>query len=80
MAAHDSHSTGTRPRLPRLALPRGRQWLKILGAAGLAGVATSGLVLLRSERQRRAYEPEEIRERLHERYAQVQARRDSHAD
>ena len=37
--------------------------------AGLAGVAATGIVLARSERQRRAYTPAEIRERLHARVA-----------
>ena len=44
--------------------PRGRQWLKMIGAAGLAGVAASGILAARSERRRRSYEPDEIRERL----------------
>ena len=60
--------------------PRGRQWLKVLGAAGGMGVAASGLLAARTERRRRAYEPEEIRERLHERYARIQSRRESGAD
>ncbi|WP_314033948.1 hypothetical protein [Dietzia sp. CH92] len=60
--------------------PRGRQWLKLIGAAGLAGVTATGILAARSERRRRSYEPEEIRERLHERYARVQARRDGTAD
>lgn len=57
--------------------PRGRQWLKVVGAAGVAGVAATGILSARSERRRRAYEPDEIRERLHSRYAQVQSRRES---
>lgn len=57
--------------------PRGRQWLKALGAAGLVGVAASGVLVARDERRRRAYEPDEIRERLHQRYARVQAGRRS---
>ncbi|GID92678.1 hypothetical protein Adi01nite_20900 [Amorphoplanes digitatis] len=39
--------------------------------AGLAGVAATGVVLARSERRRRAYTPEEIRERLHERLSEA---------
>ncbi len=39
--------------------------------AGLAGVAATGIVLARSERQRRAYTPDEIRERLHARVAEA---------
>ena len=60
--------------------PRGRQWLKMIGAAGLSGVAASGILAARSERRRRSYEPDEIRERLHERYTRIQARRDAAGD
>lgn len=45
------------------------RWWKVLGVAGLAGVAATGAVIARSERKRRAYTPEEIRARLHERAA-----------
>jgi hypothetical protein len=47
------------------------RWWKILGVAGVAGVAATGAVIARAERRRRAYTPEEIRERLHERAAEV---------
>jgi hypothetical protein len=47
------------------------RWWKVAGLAGLAGVAATGVVLARSERRRRAYTPEEIRERLHARVAEV---------
>ena len=40
-----------------------RLW-KIVGLAGLAGVAATGVAIARAERKRRAYTPEEIRERL----------------
>lgn len=56
--------------------PRGRQWLKAIGAAGVVGVAASGILAARTERRRRAYQPDEIREQLHERYARIQSRRD----
>ena len=46
----------------------GRTW-KILGLAGFAGVAATGVVVVRAERRRRAYTPDEIRARLHERLA-----------
>ena len=49
------------------------RWWKILGLAGMAGVAATGVVIARSERRRRAYTPEEIRERLHARAAEAQA-------
>jgi hypothetical protein len=45
-----------------------RLW-KLLGVAGLAGVAAGGVVLARNERQRRAYSPDDVRARLHERHA-----------
>jgi hypothetical protein len=47
------------------------RWWKILGLAGMAGVAATGVVVARSERRRRAYTPEQIRERLHARAAET---------
>jgi hypothetical protein len=47
-----------------------RLW-KLLGLAGLAGVAATGAVLVRNERQRRAYTPDDVRARLHERAASL---------
>jgi hypothetical protein len=49
------------------------RWWKWLGLAGLAGVAATGVVAVRAERRRRAYTPEEIRSRLHERVAESTA-------
>ena len=46
--------------------PWGPLW-KLLGVAGLAGVAASGVVAARAERRRRAYTPDEVRARLQER-------------
>jgi hypothetical protein len=43
------------------------RWWKWLGLAGVAGVAATGVVIARAERRRRAYTPEEIRQRLRER-------------
>ncbi|MEJ7717173.1 MAG: hypothetical protein WKF31_04120 [Thermoleophilaceae bacterium] len=52
---------------------------KLIGAAGLAGVAATGVVLARRRRAQRAYDPDELRERLHRRLAEsgegVRARR-----
>ncbi len=45
------------------------RWWKVLGVAGFVGVAATGAVIARSERRRRAYTPEQIRSRLHERVA-----------
>jgi hypothetical protein len=50
------------------------RWWKVVGLAGLVGVAASGVVIARAERRRRAYTPEEIRARLHERHAEAVAR------
>ena len=47
------------------------RWWKVVGLAGLAGVAATGIVVARGERQRRAYTPDEIRERLHARVAEA---------
>ena len=44
---------------------------KALGLAGMAGVAATGALVVRSERKRRAYAPEEVRDRLHQRLAAV---------
>jgi len=43
----------------------------VLGLAGVVGVAATGAVVARSERRRRAYTPDEVRERLHARHAEI---------
>jgi hypothetical protein len=45
------------------------RWWKVLGLAGVVGVAATGVAITRSERRRRAYTPDEIRARLHARHA-----------
>jgi hypothetical protein len=47
------------------------RWWKVLGLAGFVGVAATGVVIARAERRRRAYTPDEIRERLHGRLAEA---------
>lgn len=47
--------------------------LRSLGVAGLAGLIAGGVAVARGERRRRAMAPDEIRSRLHERYAQIEA-------
>jgi hypothetical protein len=49
------------------------RWHKILGLAGFAGVAATGVVIVRAERRRRAYTSEEVRDRLHARLAESPA-------
>ena len=44
------------------------RWWKVLGLAGAAGVVATGAVATRNERRRRAYTPDEIRAKLHERH------------
>jgi len=46
---------------------------KIVGLAGLFGVAATGVVVVRSERRRRAYTPDDVRTRLHQRVATIAA-------
>ncbi|MEV6278636.1 hypothetical protein [Nocardia sp. NPDC051832] len=47
------------------------RWWKAVGLAGAAGVVATGVVVVRAERRRRAYTPEQVREQLHVRYAQA---------
>jgi len=44
---------------------------KLIGVAGLAGVAATGVVVARKRRAQHDYDPDELRERLHQRLAQV---------
>ncbi|MCU1595031.1 MAG: hypothetical protein JWO12_2423 [Frankiales bacterium] len=44
---------------------------KLLGLAGLAGVAATGIVVTRQERKRRAYTPDEVRARLLDKHARA---------
>lgn len=48
----------------RSCLTRVSVWF---GIAGLLGVAAGGVLVARDERKRRAYTPDEVRQRLHER-------------
>jgi len=50
---------------------RRSSWWKLFGLAGVVGVAATGVVIARAERRRRAYTPEEIRERLRTRHAEA---------
>lgn len=51
-----------------------RAWWKWLGLAGVVGVVATGAAVARKERARRAYTPEQVRERLHQRHAEAEAR------
>jgi hypothetical protein len=48
------------------------RWWKVLGVAGLAGVAATGVLVVRAERKRQAYTPDEVRTRLRERLAEAE--------
>ena len=45
---------------------------KLLGVAGLAGVAATGAVVARRRRAQADLDPQELRNRLHERLAEVE--------
>jgi hypothetical protein len=44
---------------------------KLLGLAGVVGVAAGGVLVARDQRRRRTYTPNEIRDRLHQRLAEA---------
>ena len=44
---------------------------KLIGLAGLAGVAATGVVVARRRRAHRDYDPGELRDRLHRRLAET---------
>ena len=44
---------------------------KLIGAAGVAGVAATGVVVARRRRAQRDIDPDELRDRLHQRLAEV---------
>jgi len=64
------------PVLTAVLAPRKRRgakrpsW-KLVGLAGIAGVAATGVVVARNRRAQRDVAPDELRERLHERLAEV---------
>lgn len=55
------------------------RWQKVLGLAAFAGVAATGAVIIRDQRRRRAYTPDQVRDRLHTRLAQATPGGDSRA-
>ena len=44
---------------------------KLLGLAGVAGVAATGVVVARKRREHQDLDPDELRERLHSRLAEI---------
>ncbi len=47
--------------------PSANRLLKGLGVASVVGVVATGVLVARNERERRAYTPDEVRTRLHDR-------------
>jgi hypothetical protein len=56
------------------------RWWKVLGLAGVVGVAATGAVVARAERRRRSYAPDEIRDRLHARHAELEGEPAGHRE
>jgi hypothetical protein len=48
---------------------------KVLGIAGLTGVAATGVIIARDERRRAQLTPDQVRKQLHRRLAEIE-----HAD
>ncbi|MCW2854107.1 MAG: hypothetical protein JWM84_3771 [Nocardioides sp.] len=48
---------------------------KILGIAGLTGVAATGAIIAREQRKRAQVTPDDVRRQLHERLADLDAQR-----
>ena len=46
---------------------------KWIGLAGAAGVVAGGVLVARDQRRRKAYTPDEIRARLHQRHTEAAA-------
>jgi hypothetical protein len=44
---------------------------KLIGVAGLAGVAATGVVIARKRRAQHHYDPDGLRDRLHRRLAEI---------
>ena len=56
------------------------KWLGLAGAAGVAGVAATGVVVARKRRAQVDVGPDELRERLHRRLAEVPRPSDASQD
>jgi hypothetical protein len=47
---------------------------KLIGLAGVVGVAATGVLVARDQRRRNAYTPNDIRARLHQRLAEAEGK------
>jgi hypothetical protein len=52
---------------------------KLIGVAGLAGVAATGVVVARNRRTQQDYDPDELRDRLHRRLEEIAGEDESQA-
>ena len=57
-------------------MPSNRVW-KVIGLAGVVGVVATGALVAKGERERRAYTPDEVRDRLQERLRAAEGREDA---
>lgn len=62
-----------RSRMKAVKPRRRRSHWKLLGLAGIAGVAATGAVVVHNRRTQSDLQPDELRERLHERLEAVGA-------
>jgi len=53
---------------------------RVLGVAGLAGVAATGAIIARDQRRRAQLTPDQVRDRLHQRLEEIQAASDQAPD
>jgi hypothetical protein len=85
MGSSRATALARRKRKRALSLPgrsgrvRRPSW-KVVGLAGIAGVAATGVVVARNRRAHRDLPPDELRARLHERLAEVGAQAEPAAE
>ncbi len=60
-------------------MPSNRVW-KIVGLASVVGVVATGALVAKGERERRAYTPDEVRDRLQDRLRTAEGREDTATD
>ena len=53
---------------------------KIVGLASVVGVVATGALVAKGERERRAYTPDEVRDRLQDRLRTAEGREDTATD
>ncbi|WP_377645286.1 hypothetical protein [Oryzobacter terrae] len=61
-------------------MPSANRVWKLIGLAGAVGVVATGALVARNERERRAYTPDEVRDRLRARLDEVEGTTSGSAD